>query len=152
MIWSWVALAMICYSLHFLFPFVAPWVYLQHGFAPLGLTFDWSPPVAKRLDVLLGLQFFSEFLENDWSVLFSFPSLKIGYVTVMIYYMHRFLFSTFFAYVFLVLISISSVYMGMSSILDCIFGALLGGFFAWVFDRFSETWIRRKSKVTVQDS
>jgi len=66
-----------------LMPTSPPWYFYKYGFAPAPYTLKGDPAGLARVDAYYHLQFFQKMFENNPVVYGSFPSLHIGWPTLM---------------------------------------------------------------------
>jgi inositol phosphorylceramide synthase catalytic subunit len=125
--WSLLALALVCYTIHVLHPTAPPWYIQRYGTGPAVATAPSEAAGGLRFDRVLGVSWFSSEYSNSTDVFGAMPSLHVGLAFLGALFAWRFHSLRVVATAFFGLIFLGSIYLDQHYIVDGLAGMVVAG-------------------------
>lgn len=125
--WALLALHVLGYAIHIVYPTAPPWYVAQYGTGPAVATVPPDPAGGHRFDQLLHVTWFSSSYGDSSSVFGALPSLHVAQTFLAALFAWRFRSLRVVATIFFGLVFLSSVYLNHHYIVDGISGMAIAG-------------------------
>jgi membrane-associated phospholipid phosphatase len=113
------------FATYFIYPVAPPWYVTEYGFGPARMDIQPAAAAASRFDLLLGTHFFDQMYGRGVDVYGAYPSLHVAYPVIAVWAVFRIQelrWARGLAVGFLLLISLSTVYLQHHYVTDVLLG------------------------------
>jgi hypothetical protein len=113
------------FATYFIYPVAPPWYVTEFGFGPARMDIQPAAAAASRFDLLLGTHFFDQMYGHGVDVYGAYPSLHVAYPVIAVWAVFRIQelrWARGLAVGFLLLISLSAVYLQHHYVTDVLLG------------------------------